>query len=163
MVIKKMLPEHWEAVKNIYELGIATGIATFETQVPDWDTWNKNHLTHSRLICEYDQRIAGWIALSPVSVRNVYSGVAEISVYIHPACKGLGLGYVLMHELIKESEANGIWTLQAGIFEENKASIRLHEKSGYRKVGYREHLGKLNKQWHNIILFERRSKIVGIS
>lgn len=162
-MIKKLLPEHWEVVKNIYELGIATGVATFETKAPDWETWDKNHLPHSRLVIEYDQRVAGWIALSPVSGRCVYGGVAEISIYIHPACKGLGLGYVLMHELIKESEANGIWTLQAGIFEENKASIRLHEKSGYRKVGYRENLGKLNQHWHNIILFERRSKIVGIS
>lgn len=161
MTIKKLLPEHWEAVKNIYELGIATGVATFETKAPDWETWDENHLPHSRLILEYDQRVAGWIALSPVSGRCVYGGVAEISIYIHPACKGLGLGYVLMHELIKESEVNGIWTLQAGIFEENKASIRLHEKSGFRKIGYREHLGKLNEQWHNIILFERRSKIVG--
>lgn len=161
-MIKKLLPEHWEAVKNIYELGIATGVATLETKAPDWETWDKNHLPHSRLVIEYDQRVAGWIALSPVSGRCVYGGVAEISVYIHPACKGLGLGYVLMHELIKESEANGIWTLQAGIFEENNASIRLHEKSGFRKVGYREHLGKLNNQWLNIILFEKRSKTVGI-
>lgn len=157
-----MLPEHWEAVKKIYELGIATKTATFETTVPEWEIWDKNHLPHSRLVCEIDSRVAGWIALSPVSGRCVYSGVAEISVYIHPSFKGLGMGFVLMEHVISESEKNGIWTLQAGIFEENKSSIRLHKKTGFREVGYRENLGQLHKQWHNIILLERRSKTVGI-
>lgn len=158
-----MLPEHWEAVKKIYELGIATGLATFEKEVPEWEIWDKNHLSHSRLVCIIDERVAGWVALSPASGRCVYGGVAEISVYIHPAFKGTGMGFVLLDNVISESEKNGIWTLQAGIFEDNKPSIRLHEKSGFRKVGYRENLGKLDNQWHNIILFERRSKTVGIA
>jgi L-amino acid N-acyltransferase YncA len=163
MLIKEMLPEHWEAVKKIYELGIATGLATFEKEVPEWEIWDKNHLSHSRLVCIIDERVAGWVALSPASGRCVYGGVAEISVYIHPAFKGTGMGFVLLDNVISESEKNGIWTLQAGIFEDNKPSIRLHEKSGFRKVGYRENLGKLDNQWHNIILFERRSKTVGIA
>ncbi|MBU0695029.1 MAG: GNAT family N-acetyltransferase [Bacteroidetes bacterium] len=163
MVIKEMLPEHWEAVKKIYELGIATGLATFETKAPEWEEWDKNHLPHSRLVCLIDERVAGWVALSPVSGRCVYGGVAEISIYIHPSFKSMGIGFVLMEHVISESEKNGIWTLQAGIFEENKASIRLHEKSGFRKLGYRENLGKLNQQWHTIVLFERRSKTIGIS
>jgi L-amino acid N-acyltransferase YncA len=162
MIIKNLEPQHWEAVKEIYEAGIATGYATFETSVPEWDVWNKNHLPHSRLICEIDGKVAGWVALSSVSERCVYSGVAEISIYIDPKFQGFGMGYVLLEHLEKESEANGLWILQAGIFEINKASIRLHEKSGFRKVGYRERIGKLNGVWQNIVLFERRSKIVGV-
>nr|MBC7613145.1 N-acetyltransferase [Pseudopedobacter sp.] len=160
MVIKEMLPEYWESVKKIYELGIDTGIATFELKATEWEEWNKNHLPHSRLVCLIDDRVAGWIAISAISIRSVYRGVAETSVYIQPAFKGMGIGIVLMEHLIKESEKNGIWTLQATIFEENKASIRLHEKSGFRKVGYREKIGQLNGVWHNTILFERRRKIV---
>ncbi len=163
MIIKEMLPEHWASVKKIYELGIVTGIATFETTTPKWGDWDKNHLAHSRLVCLIDERVAGWVALSPVSGRCVYSGVAETSIYIHPSFKGMGMGIVLMEHLIHESEENGIWTLQAGIFEENKASIRLHEKSGFRKVGYREKIGQLNGVWHHTVLFERRSKIVNAS
>ena len=157
-----MEPKHWEAVKKIYEAGIATGYATFETSVPEWEVWDQNHLTHSRLICEIDEKVAGWVALSTVSERCVYNGVAEISIYIDPKFKGFGVGYVLLEHLEKESEANGLWILQAGIFEINKASIRLHEKSGFRKVGFREHIGQLNGVWQNIVLFERRSKIVGV-
>lgn len=162
MNIKKLEPQHWEAVKYIYEAGIQTENATLEKSAPDWEIWNKNHLQHSRLICELDERVAGWVALTPVSDRCVYGGVAEVSVYIHPACKGLGIGYVLMEHLISESEANGIWTLHAAILEENKASIRLHEKSGFRKIGVREKIGQLNGVWRNIVLFEKRSKVVGV-
>lgn len=158
MVIKKMLPQHWDAVKRIYELGITTGIATLETEVPDWDTWDKNHLSHSRLVCLIDERVAGWVALSAASTRQVYNGVAEISIYIHPSFKGTGMGFVLLDKVISESEENGIWTLQANIFEQNKASIRLHEKAGFRKVGYREKIGKIDDQWFNITFFEKRSK-----
>lgn len=163
MVIKKMHPEHWGAIKKIYELGIDTGIATFETKAPDWEEWDKNHLPHSRLLCLIDDRVAGWVAISPISSRSVYHGVAETSIYIHPSFKGMGMGIVLMEHLIPESERNGIWTLQATIFEENKASIRLHEKSGFRRVGFREKIGQLNGLWHHTLLFERRSKIVNIS
>jgi phosphinothricin acetyltransferase len=163
MIIKEMRPEHWESVKKIFELGIATGIATFETKAPEWEIWDKNHLTHSRLVCVIDKRVAGWVSISAVSGRSVYGGVAEISIYIHPSFKGTGMGFVLLDNVISESEKNGIWTLQAGIFEDNKSSIRLHEKSGFRKVGYRERIGKLNNQWFNIVVFEKRSKNIGLS
>ena len=162
MTIKNMEPHHWDAVKKIYEAGIATGYATFETQVPEWEVWDKNHLPHSRLICEIEGKVAGWVALSAVSGRCVYHGVAEISIYIEPKFQGLGIGYVLLEHLEKESETNGLWILQAGIFENNKASLRLHEKSGFRKVGYRERIGQLNGVWQNVVLFERRSKTVGV-
>ena len=162
MNIKNLEPNHWPVVKKIYELGIATGFATFETTAPTWETWNRDHLPHSRLVCEIDGKIAGWVALSPVSGRCVYQGVAESSIYIDPDFQGMGVGFVLLNHIIKESEANGIWILQAGIFENNKASIRLHEKSGFRKVGYREHIGQLKGVWKNVVLFEKRSKIVGV-
>ncbi|WP_017259187.1 GNAT family N-acetyltransferase [Pedobacter arcticus] len=161
MLVKPLEQQHWEAVKKIYELGIATKTATFETEAPDWEEWNAKHLPHSRLICQMDERVAAWVALRPVNNEGIENGVAEISIYGHPASKGLGLGYVLMEHLIRHSEENGIWTLQAQIFEENKATIRLHEKSGFRRIGYREKLGALDGVWHNIILFERRSKYVG--
>ncbi|MDA9554897.1 GNAT family N-acetyltransferase [Pelobium sp.] len=160
MTIKYLEPQHWEEIKRIYSAGIATGYATFETQVPSWEEWNNNHLTHSRLIAEIDGKVAGWIALSKASPRTVYQGVAEISVYIDPEFQGLGIGLVLLQHAKEESEANGIWTLQASVFEINKASIRLHEKAGFRKVGYRERISQLHGQWHNIILFEKRSKTV---
>jgi L-amino acid N-acyltransferase YncA len=162
MNIKNLEPIHWEAIKKIYEAGINTGYATFETSAPTWEVWNKTHLPHSRLICELDGKVAGWVALKAVSGRSVYSGVAEISVYIDTEFQGTGIGFVLLERIIKESEANGIWALEAGIFEDNKGSIRLHEKSGFRKVGYRERIGKLNGMWHNVVLFEKRSKIVGV-
>ena len=162
MNIKKLKPQHWEAVKYIFEAGIQTGNATLETTSPSWGNWNKNHLKHSRLICEIDERVAGWCALTAVSDRCVYVGVAEVSIYIHPAFKGLGIGYVLLARLITESEANGIWTLNAAILEDNKSSIRLHEKSGFRKIGVREKIGQLNGVWRNIVLFEKRSKEVGV-
>ncbi|MFC5283389.1 GNAT family N-acetyltransferase [Pedobacter alpinus] len=162
MLVKKLEEKHWEEVQKIYELGIATKMATFETEVPNWETWDEKHLTHSRLICEIDERVGSWIALKPIKNDYLNKGIAEISVYSHPACKGLGLGFVLMEHLIRHSEENGIWTLQAQIFEENKSSIRLHEKSGFRKVGYLERIGKLDSEWKNIILFERRSKNIGL-
>jgi L-amino acid N-acyltransferase YncA len=162
MTIKTLEPEHWEAVKRIYQNGIDTGYATFEKSVPEWDVWNKNHLSHSRLICEIDGKIAGWIALSSVSGRCAYQSVAEVSVYIDPIYQGIGVGFVLIEHLVSESELNGIWTLQSSIFETNKASIRLHEKSGFRKVGYRERISQLDGVWQNIVLFEKRSKKIGI-
>ena len=162
MTIEKLEPQHWEAVKAIYEKGIATGNATFETTAPSWKVWDEHHLTHSRLICKIDGKIAGWVAISSVSEKCVYEGVAEISIYMDNEFQGMGIGLVLMQHLIKESEMNGIWTLQAGIFEENKASLRLHQKAGFRKVGYREQLGKLRNKWRNVVLFEKRSKVVGV-
>ena len=139
-----MQPNDWPEVARIYEEGIATGIATFETQVPTYADWDQAHLKICRLVFSRDDRLAGWAALSPVSGRCVYGGVAEVS------------------RLIPESEANGIWTLQSGIFPENLASIRLHEKVGFRKLGVRERIGKRDGQWKDNVLFERRSRVVGI-
>lgn len=162
MLVKPLEQTHWDSVKKIYELGIATKTATFETEAPSWKEWNVNHLKHSRLICEVDERVGAWVALREIHNECVDDGVAEISIYAHPACKGMGLGYVLMEHVIRHSEENGIWTLQAQIFEENKTTIRLHEHSGFRRVGFRERIGVLDGVWHNIILFERRSKTIGI-
>lgn len=156
--IKPLETKHHKEVLNIYKLGIETKNATFNTTVPTWEDWNKGHLQHSRLVIETDDKIAGWIALSPVSSRCNYSGVAEVSVYIHPDFNGLGLASRLMEAMIEQSENNGIWTLQSSVFPENEASIRLHEKFGFRKVGYREKISKMDGIWRDTILLERRSK-----
>ena len=148
---------HRKDVLEIYKLGIETKNATFNTSVPTWDEWDKGHLQHSRFYVEIDKRIAGWIALSPVSSRCSYSGVAEVSVYIHPDFFGLGIASELMKVLIYESENNGIWTLQSSVFPENEASLKLHEKFGFRKVGYREKISKMDGIWRDTILLERRS------
>lgn len=157
-----MQQEHWEQVKQIYESGIATGIATFETTAPGWEKWNDGHLTFARLVAVDNNEVVGWAALSPVSSRCVYGGVAEVSVYVADKHKGKGIGKLLLQKLIKESESNGIWTLQAGIFTDNAASVKLHEKVGFRVIGHREKIGKLNDIWKDNYILERRSKIVGI-
>lgn len=157
-----MLPSHWEAVRDIYLQGIATRNATFQTEAPFWEEWDKSHLADLRLVISQDGVIAGWAALSPVSGRCVYAGVCEVSVYIHKTHRGKGVGTALLQKLIFESEEQNIWTLQAGIFPENTASIALHEKHGFRKIGYREKIGKLDGVWRDTILMERRSKITGI-
>lgn len=160
--VRALLPEHWPAVRTIYEQGVATGDATFQTGAPDWEEWNRSHLGHSRLVALDGNTVAGWVALTPVSGRCVYAGVAEISVYIDPRYRGLGVGTALMQAVIADSEANGIWTLQAGIFPENTASIRLHENVGFRRIGFRERVGKLNDRWRDTIFFEKRSAKVGL-
>ncbi len=159
--IRPMLKEDWPSVAQIYAEGIATGFATFETDVPEYEAWDKNHLKHCRLVAERDGSIAGWAALSPVSGRCVYGGVAEVSVYVGKEFHGLGIGKLLMQQLIPESERQGLWTLQSGIFPENTASIKLHEKVGFRKIGYREKVGKLHGAWKDNLMFERRSRTVG--
>lgn len=136
----------WPAVSEIYREGIETGIATFETGVPRRDQWNRAHLPHPRLVAE-DDRLIGWAALSPVSERCVYEGVAEVSIYVAGDSRGRGAGTKLLGRLIRSSENNGIWTLQAGIFTENTGSTRLHRKCGFREVGVRERLGALGGQW----------------
>jgi len=162
--IREMKPEDWQIVRSIYEEGIATELATFETQSPEWEKWDKAHIQTCRLVAEeYSLGIVGWAALSPVSNREVYSGVMEVSVYVAQASRGKGIGKKLLQRLIKDSEANGIWTLQSAILSENEASIRLHLISGFRLVGKRERLGKLNKQWRDVVLMERRSKKVGMN
>lgn len=158
--IVSLLPHHWDDISYIYQKGIETGDATFETNIPDWDAWNISHLPCCRLVIYFNNVVAGWAALSKVSQRCIYQGVAEVSIYIHPEFHGLGLGNVLLQQLIKESEQNNIWTLQAGIFPENKASIRLHEKNGFRIVGIREKIGKMGDRWRDVVLMERRSRKV---
>lgn len=161
VVFAPLRPEHWEAVRSIYAEGIATGQATFETEVPGWEEWDARHLSIGRLVAQEAGEVIGWAALSPMSDRCVYGGVAEVSVYIGRRQRGKGIGSRLLERLIEESEAGGIWTLQAGIFPENVASIRMHEKFGFRPVGRRERIGKLAGRWRDVLLLERRSEVVG--
>ena len=190
MTITNLLAGHWPAVKAIYEEGIATGNATFQTEAPEWADWDAAHLPHSRLValCEPVQaasyglgpvtsagqepvasagqepvasseagRVVGWAALSPVSARAVYAGVAEVSVYIAGGQRGRKIGECLLAQLIAESEQHGIWTLQASIFPENISSLRIHARCGFRQVGYRERIGQMNGVWRDTILVERRA------
>jgi phosphinothricin acetyltransferase len=152
----------WEAVRSIYLEGIATGNATFETDTPDWETWNRNHLSFARLVARDDMSILGWAALSRVSSRNVYVGVAEVSVYVAASARGMGAGRSLLVALIEEAERNGIWTLQAGVFPENTVSIALHKSCAFREVGRRERIGLLRGVWRDVILLERRSRTIGV-
>jgi L-amino acid N-acyltransferase YncA len=161
MEITSMLPTHWPAVKTIYEEGIATGHATFQTSAPGWEEWDAAHLPEARLVAVENDTILGWAALTPVSGRCVYAGVAEVSVYVSAAARGKGLGKQLLNALVAASEAAGLWTLQAGIFPENAASIAIHEACGFRVLGTREKIGKMPGQWRDTVLLERRSKVVG--
>lgn len=163
--IDTMKDEDWEQVRSIYLEGIMTGHATFETDAPSWEKWNASHLRECRLVArcrDSSVGIVGWAALSPVSDRCVYSGVAEVSVYVGERGRGQGTGRALLDGLVEESEKCGIWTLQAGVFPENIASIKLHLKCGFREVGRRESLGRMNGVWRDVLLLERRSKRVGV-
>jgi L-amino acid N-acyltransferase YncA len=159
--IEPMRPEDWPAVRAIYLEGITTGNATFEQTTPEWEKWNADHLPDARIVARSDGGILGWAALSAVSSRCVYAGVAEVSIYVGERSRGLGVGRQLMSQLIVESEAAGIWTLQAGIFPENLASIALHERAGFRILGRRERLGQMNGRWRDVVLMELRSAVVG--
>lgn len=162
MKIRAMRPEDWPAVSEIYAEGIHTGIATLETTVPSYQSWDANHLGACRFVAIKDNSLLGWVALSPVSGRCVYGGVAEVSIYIGQKSRGTGVGQQLLKHLIEQSEKEGFWTLQSGIFPENLASIKLHEKMGFRCIGKRERIAKLHNKWKDNILFERRSPVVGI-
>lgn len=162
-VIEAMRADDWPAVKAIYEAGIATGNATFETQAPTWEAWDKGHRADCRLVARANDEVIGWAVLSSVSGRCVYAGVAEVSIYIAEAARGQGVGKALLNALVAESEKAGIWTLQTGIFPENVASIALHKACGFREVGYRERLGCMNGWWRDVVLLERRSSIIGSS
>lgn len=156
-------PDHWPVVKRIYEQGIATGKATFQTAAPaTWQAWDRGHHQHSRLVAIENTSVLGWVALSPVSSRPCYSGVCEFSLYIDEQARGKGIGSLLMQKLIEESEANGVWTLYSSTFRTNEASIRLQKKFGFREIGYREKIAQFNAVWLDTVLFERRSKKVGI-
>jgi L-amino acid N-acyltransferase YncA len=170
-----MPPDLWPPVREIYREGIATGNATFETEVPDWEKWHSNHRKDCRLVALEPRaegvsevliplegvHVLGWAALSPVSSRRVYAGVAEVSVYVAAAARGRGVGKALLQSLVQESEKKGIWTLQAGIFPENAASLSLHRSCGFREVGVRRHVGRLGETWRDVLLMERRSATVG--
>jgi len=158
-----MTAEDWEAVRAIYLEGIATGNATFETAAPDWEKWDAGHLQACRFVARVQGEIVGWAALSPVSARKVYAGVTEVSVYVAERARSKKVGSRLLAELVKASEREGIWTLNAGIFPENTASIELHKRHGFRVVGTRERIGCMNGRWRDVTLMERRSQVVGRS
>ena len=157
-VIDGMRASDWEQVRSIYLEGIRSGDSTFETDAPSWEKWDESHLQVARLVMRDGDRVLGWAALSAVSKRDVYRGVAEVTVYVTESARGQGIGRTLLEALIDESEKQGIWTLQASIFPENKASIELHLRCGFREVGRRERIAMLNGVWRDTILLERRSK-----
>lgn len=160
MSIEPLIATHWPQVSTIYDQGISTSLATFETKIPTWDYWNNNHLQACRLVAIENQIIQGWAALSRVSSRPVYCGVFEVSIYLEQHSRGKGLGIKLLNTLIEKSELHQIWTLQAIVFPENKASVQLHKNCGFREVGIRERIGKLNGKWISTMLLERRSTII---
>lgn len=152
-----MQPADWPQVRAVYLEGIATGLATFETEAPSWEAWCESHLEFGRLVARREDEILGWAALSLVSKRKVYAGVAEVSVYVAANQRHQGIGSALLRSLVLESEQNGIWTLQAAVFPENVATVALHQRRGFREVGRRERIGKLNGVWRDTLLLERRS------
>ena len=155
--MRELTHEDWPAVKAIYEQGIAGGQATFETEAPSWDDWDRSNLEGHRLVALQEGEVVGWAALSPVSSRCVYEGVTENSVYVADSAQGRGVGRALLEELIARSERDGIWTIHAGVFPENEASIELHKRCGFRVVGVQERIGKHHGVWRDVVLMERRS------
>lgn len=159
--LRPLKKDDWPSVAEIYKQGIITGNTTFEKDIPTWDAWDSTHFKMCRIVATVGEEIVGWAALTKVSGRCIYAGVAEVSVYVASLYKGQKVGTKLLESLISESEQKGFWTLQAGIFPENIASLKLHKNLGFRKVGFREKIGKMNGRWRDTILLERRSKIVG--
>jgi phosphinothricin acetyltransferase len=160
--IREMAASDWPSVRAIHEEGIATRNATFETQPREWDEWDAAHHERCRFVAVRAGTVVGWAATSPVSKRPVYAGVAEVSIYIAAAARGQGVGRRLLDSLIAAAETNGVWTLQAGVFPENEATLRLHEGAGFRAVGRRERIGRHFGRWRDTILLERRSARVGV-
>lgn len=162
ITIEPMLPIQASILLDIYRQGILSGMATFETSVPEWPEFDKKYLPHSRIVAKEEGEITGWAALSPVSTRECYRGVGEVSVYVAQAHQRKGIGRALLLALIGESEKNGLWSLLSVIHEENRASIHLHEQCGFRYIGYRERIAQLDGIWRTTVMMERRSKIVGV-
>ena len=160
MIVRELRPDDWPAVRSIYEEGIRSGHATFETESPSWAVWDAAH-PQLRLVAERDGSVLGWAALSPASSRRCYRGVADVSVYVAEAARGAGLGRALLDRLVELSEQAGYWTLTAGVFPENEPSLRLHRACGFREVGVRERLGESGGVWRDVVLLERRSTLVG--
>ncbi len=161
VLFRPMTKDDWTQVAEIYKQGIETKNATFETEIPTWDKWDSAHIKTCRIVVTIEDSIAGWAALVPVSGRKVYSGVGEVSIYVSNRFKGLRIGTMLLDKLVIESEIEGFWTLQALIFPENTASLKMHKNQGFRIVGYRENIGKMDGIWRDTILLERRSKKIG--
>lgn len=162
-IIDEMTKEQWDQVADIYLAGINTGKATFQGEVPTWENWDSSHLKECRLVLRQGDNIFGWAALTPVSSRCVYAGVAELSIYMGEKYRGRGLGKELLKAIVRLSEEKGFWTLQSGIIRENLDSIALHKSCGFREIGYREMIGKMSDgQWRDVVLMERRSKLVGV-
>ncbi len=162
MKTRALVAADWPRVREIYAQGIATGHATFETKPPEWEAWDGGHVRACRLVAERGGEVLGWAALSPVSDRCAYGGVGEVSVYVAEEVRGKGVGFLLLSALVAASEKAGFWTLQAGIFPENRGSVRLHERCGFRVLGARERLGRLSGVWRDVLLLERRSEVVGV-
>lgn len=162
MKIRPLTSGDWPRVQEIYAQGIATRNATFETETGDWPEWDRSHVSCCRLVAEDESRVLGWAALTPVSDRCVYGGVAEVSVYVGEAARGRGVGKALMDALVRASEDAGYWTLQAGVFVENEASIHIHREAGFRLLGTRKALGKMEGRWRDVAFLERRSRVVGV-
>jgi L-amino acid N-acyltransferase YncA len=158
--IEPLRPEHWDDVARIYAEGIATGKATFETEVPSWEHWDRAHLPEHRFVALGNGIVLGWVAVSAVSERCVYAGVVENSVYVAEAARGQGIGRRLLERLAASTEESGIWTIQTGIFPENAVSVRVHEQAGFEVVGRRRRIGRLNGVWRDVLLLERRSSVV---
>jgi L-amino acid N-acyltransferase YncA len=161
--IQAMAPADWEQVRTIYQEGIATGLATFEVEAPTWKQWDAEHHPFARLVACCGEQLAGWAALSPVSRRRCYSGVAEVSVYVGERHRGRGIGQLLLLTAITESERHGIWTLQGATFPENEASLQLQRACGFREIGRRQRIAQFRGVWQDTILTERRSKVVAPS
>jgi L-amino acid N-acyltransferase YncA len=158
--IEVMSADDWAEVHRIYQDGIATRNATFETEALDWEAWDRAHLAEPRLVARLGSTVAGWSALTPLSARAAYAGVADVSIYIGEQVRGRGIGRALLTAMIERSEKAGIWTLQAGVFPENAASLALHRACGFRTVGVRERIGRMDGVWRDVVLLERRSGLV---
>jgi phosphinothricin acetyltransferase len=159
--VRDLRPDDWPEVARIFEEGIRTGNATFETEVPSWEAWDAAHVPEHRFVADREGRVVGWIALAPVSSRCCYAGVAEVSAYVAEEARGEGVGRQLLAALIERSERAGIWTLETGVFPENEPSLRLLQRFGFRIVGTRERIGRMHGMWRDVVFLERRSEVVG--